>query len=130
MAVTEERRHRLYTKLEGLIGEEDASTMMELVPPVGWGEVATKRDLDNLAAATKRDLDNLAAATKRDLDSAVDDLRREIRHVAETSQLQLESFANTLRTEWSRQGIAMIISIVTANTAMTALIVSVAKIAG
>lgn len=90
MAVTEERRHRLYTKLERLIGEEDASTMMELVPPVGWGDVATKRDLDR----------------------------------------GLDSFANRLRAEWSRQLIAMVIAIVTANAATTALIVSVAGLSG
>ena len=90
MAVTEERRHRLYTKLERLIGEEDASTMMELVPPVGWGDVATRRDLDN----------------------------------------GLDGLANRLRAEWSRQAVGMVIAIVTANTAATALIVSVAKLSG
>ena len=119
MSITEERRHRLYSKLETLIGEEDASTMMELVPPVGWGDVATKRDLDNLAVATKRDLDNLAVATKREIDN-----------LAATNNLELENFANKLRTEWSRQAVAMIISIVAANAATTALIVSVAKLGG
>lgn len=97
MAVTEERRHRLYSKLETLIGEEDASTMMELVPPVGWGDVATKRDLDHHALITKRDIENLG---------------------------------DKLRAEWYRQAWAMGISIVTANAAATALIVSVAKLGG
>jgi len=31
--------------------------LMELVPPVGWGDVATKHDLDELRVATKHDLD-------------------------------------------------------------------------
>ncbi|MGH2382665.1 MAG: hypothetical protein ACRDG7_15805 [Candidatus Limnocylindria bacterium] len=34
---------------------------MEHLPPVGWANVATKRDVDNLAAITKRDLENLSA---------------------------------------------------------------------
>jgi hypothetical protein len=34
---------------------------------VGWADVATKRDLDQLAAATKRDLDLRLEATKHEL---------------------------------------------------------------
>ena len=30
------------------MGKERASTMMNLLPPVGWGDVATRRDLDLL----------------------------------------------------------------------------------
>ena len=46
MAVTEDRRHKLHTKFEELIGPDNALTIMELLPPVGWADVATKRDLD------------------------------------------------------------------------------------
>lgn len=49
MAVTEERRHGLYSKLEEVIGTEHAATAMELLPPVGWADVATKRDLEHFA---------------------------------------------------------------------------------
>ena len=30
------------------MGSERASVMMRTLPPVGWGEVATKRDLDEI----------------------------------------------------------------------------------
>ncbi|HUC36002.1 MAG TPA: hypothetical protein VMR97_02640 [Acidimicrobiales bacterium] len=50
MAVSEESRHRLYSKLELVLGSEEATVLMEHLPPVGWADVATKRDLDALEA--------------------------------------------------------------------------------
>ncbi|MGH2557197.1 MAG: hypothetical protein ACRDHO_16015 [Actinomycetota bacterium] len=46
MAIGERSRHALHTKLEELLGPEDASVLMEHLPPVGWADVVTKRDLD------------------------------------------------------------------------------------
>lgn len=48
MAITEETRHRMYQKLERLMGSEEAAVLMEHLPPVGWADVATKRDLEHL----------------------------------------------------------------------------------
>src|SRR4051812_42183062 len=41
------------------MGKERASTMMNLLPPVGWGDVATRRDLEDFEAASRRDLEKL-----------------------------------------------------------------------
>ena len=49
MAIDERSRHELYVRLERVLGPEAASTLMEHLPPVGWADVATKRDLDVLA---------------------------------------------------------------------------------
>lgn len=48
MAVDERRRKALYDALERQIGPEEATTLMELLPPVGWADVATKEDLRQL----------------------------------------------------------------------------------
>ena len=48
MAISEEARHELYLALEQTIGHDQATTLMEHLPPVGWADVATKRDLDAL----------------------------------------------------------------------------------
>ena len=78
MAIDERARHQLYLRLEEQLGAEAASTLMEHLPPTGWADVATKRDLDHLRAATKADIDHLAELTRREIDRSGDQLRAEL----------------------------------------------------
>lgn len=48
MALDERARHELFLRLEQILGRNPAETLMEMMPPVGWADVATKRDLDAL----------------------------------------------------------------------------------
>ena len=50
MAVSESDRHELYSSLEDTIGKGPTETIMALLPPVGWADVATKHDLAELEA--------------------------------------------------------------------------------
>jgi hypothetical protein len=45
VAVTESARNDLYTYLRHTMGEERATTLMEMVSPTGWADVATKQDV-------------------------------------------------------------------------------------
>jgi hypothetical protein len=42
---TEAGRHRLYETVKQTWGEDNADELMSHLPPVGWGDVATKQDL-------------------------------------------------------------------------------------
>lgn len=57
--VDEAARHALYRSLEAAIGPEATGTMMTLLPPVGWAEVATKDDLRQLEARLDGRIDSL-----------------------------------------------------------------------
>lgn len=56
MAVTEKQRHDLFNKLEETLGSDGAATLMDMLPPVGWADVATKHDIAALRQATTQDI--------------------------------------------------------------------------
>jgi hypothetical protein len=74
MSVSEDERHQLRTWFEEHMGSERASIMMRTLPPVGWGDVATKRDLDEL----RRDLVELEARLDAKMDAKINALRGEL----------------------------------------------------
>ncbi len=81
LSITERDRHQLYLAVEGLIGAEDADTMMAMLPPVGWADVATKHDL----AALESRLDLRFDATDLRFDGLVTklDFEKELRSLSQ-----------------------------------------------
>lgn len=75
MPISEESRHHLYQRLEEVLGPEEATVLMEHLPPVGWADVATKRDLDVLSMRFDRvderftDIDRRLAGLPREFRS-------------------------------------------------------------
>ena len=48
MSVSERQRLDLYERLGETLGREHAEVLMEYLPPVGWGDVARRHDVDAL----------------------------------------------------------------------------------
>jgi hypothetical protein len=67
MTISDHSRHSLHTRLEEVLGPDDAATLMEHLPPVGWADVATKRDLDHLGVVLRSEIAQLLAEVKADL---------------------------------------------------------------
>jgi hypothetical protein len=59
MSITEASRFQLRTAIGQILSEEAADTLMELLPPVGWADVATKNDINSLRNELKGDMNNL-----------------------------------------------------------------------
>ncbi|MGH8902309.1 MAG: hypothetical protein ACRDYA_11665 [Egibacteraceae bacterium] len=81
MVVDERTRHGLFEQLIAVLGEEHAVTLMEHLPPVGWADVATKRDLMVL---------------KGDLDALEERLRAEISRLDERIGAEMTSMRHEL----------------------------------
>ena len=56
MAIDERSRHLLFQRLETILGADEATTLMEHLPPVGWAGVATGHDLDVLLGSVEQRL--------------------------------------------------------------------------
>lgn len=56
MVVDERARHELHTRLAQVLGTDEVTTLMSYLPPVGWAEVATRRDLDILETRLRADV--------------------------------------------------------------------------
>jgi hypothetical protein len=72
MAVDEERlRQSLHNNLAQSVGRDEAALLMHYLPPVGWADVATKRDLDVLRSEME--------VLRSDLRVEISDLRGDIK---------------------------------------------------
>ncbi len=67
MAVDEAARHQLYRSLESTLGPEPTSTLMSLLPPVGWADVATRQDLHALENGLRSEIAELRAEMHREI---------------------------------------------------------------
>jgi hypothetical protein len=71
----------MYGRLEEVLGVEEAATMMAHLPPVGWADVATKRDLDALGSLLRAEVATQGAALRAEMATQGAELRTEMANV-------------------------------------------------
>lgn len=82
MDVDERQRYHLHQSLERELGSDAAATLMSLLPPVGWADVATKRDLDALEQRLGLRITAEIADVRTEIAAARGELRTEIHKTA------------------------------------------------
>jgi hypothetical protein len=97
MAVTEEARYEVHKYFEGTMGPQRAATLMEMLPPVGWGDIATKQYVGTQIDLVRKDLDNLREGLRKDIDNVREGLRNDIDNVREGLRKELDSVHGGLR---------------------------------
>ena len=132
MSITEASRFQLRTAIGQILSEEAADTLMELLPPVGWADVATKTDLQHLRDELKGDINSLRVATKSDLQhlrnelkSDIDSLRNELKGDMLNLQLTIEVNVRKLiheQTKW------LITTMIAMNAVTVAVAVALSKL--
>lgn len=79
MAVDEAARHQLYTSLESTLGPEPTSTLMSLLPPVGWADVATRQDLVAFRDGLRAEIADLRTEVRTGIADSRAEFRTELR---------------------------------------------------
>lgn len=110
MSITEASRFQLRTAIGQILNEEAADTLMELLPPVGWADVATKTDLQHLRDEMQADIKNLRDELKGDMHAL---------------QLTIEA---TLEKRLHEQTKWLITTMIAMNTVMLAASVALSKL--
>ena len=82
MAISEESRHHLYQRLQQVSGHREATVLMEHLPPVGWADVATKRDLDVLESHVNLRFDRVEERFT-DMDRRFEEIDRRLARIEE-----------------------------------------------
>ncbi|WP_419837278.1 hypothetical protein [Candidatus Poriferisodalis sp.] len=67
MGPNESQRLALMNSLNSVLGEQEAATLMDSLPPYEWPEVATKADLGQLEASLRAEMALLFAKQTRTL---------------------------------------------------------------
>lgn len=157
VAITEESRYQLFQRAGQVLGEDEAATLMELLPTVGWADVATKRDLDHQRVALSADIDAMGAALRSELHdqdvalrseihalgtglrtemgelrdemrSEMGELRSEMRSDMSELRSEMRAMSGDLRAEMYREQRNHTLAMIGANTAIAALVVAALQI--
>ena len=78
MTIDERSRHALYLRLEEVLGADEAGTLMDHLPPVGWADVATRRDVDGASVLLRSEMASEFAAVRSEMASEFAAVRRDI----------------------------------------------------
>ena len=104
--IDERSRHALYLRLEQVLGSDEAGTLMEHLPPVGWADVATRRDLEVLRtelgaeiAGVRTELGAEIATLRSDLGSAIAGDRAELGSLRVEMRAMEQSLTGLFRIE-------------------------------
>jgi hypothetical protein len=99
MTINEQTRHAMYVQLESVLGQEAALILMEHLPPVGWADVATKRDLDHLHLATRHEVQQLGTELRGEIQQLGTELRGEIQQLGTELRGEIQQLGTELRGE-------------------------------
>ncbi len=101
MSVSEQQRHQLYIAVESAIGTEGAATLMALLPPTDWADVARKDDV----AAVRSDVETVRsdlAALDEKLSTRLESLDEKWSNRMESLEHRLSSKIDQSRAEFYR----------------------------
>jgi hypothetical protein len=106
MTVEERSRRELQEALMETIGPEHTDTLFGYLPPTGWADVATTRDLDAMRAELRGEIAQLRGEVRGDISELRSELRSgtgSLRSEVSGLRAGMDTLAATLRGEMHRE---------------------------
>jgi hypothetical protein len=100
--MNEERRYALHERLDEVLGPDEASTLMEHLPPATWNDLVRQRDMDSTRLALTSDIDRVRSemtVLRIELQQEINALRVELRHEIGALRAELHHEIANLRSE-------------------------------
>ncbi|MGB3411818.1 MAG: hypothetical protein WBA45_11525 [Microthrixaceae bacterium] len=83
------------------LGDDEAETLMEHLPPLGWADVATKQDVQHLETVLRSDMGTLETGLRGDMAKLDTGLRGEMSALSATLRGEMVALSATLQGEMS-----------------------------
>ena len=109
-----------------ILSEGAADTLMELLPPVGWADVATKTDLQHLRDEMQADIKSLRVELKGDIKNLRDELKGDIRNLRDELKGDMHALQLTIEATLEKRLHEQTKWLITTMIAMNAVTVAVA----
>ena len=99
MSITDSKRTDIHNCLRDLMGHDMADIMMEFLPPVGWGEVVRRQDVNSLGVALRSEMSVLGSDLRTEIAGVRNELKAEIAEVRTELTAEIAAVRNELKTE-------------------------------
>jgi len=103
MSVDEGRRLLLHDAAREAWGPDAALVLMEMLPPTGWGDVATRQQLEALEIATRQQLEAVEERLDLRIDTLEERLDKKIHGVEARFEAKLEHGLDGIRSDLRTQ---------------------------
>ena len=122
MSITDRQRLKLLRTLETVIGPEDASTLMDHLPPVTWANVAT---IDHVSAVG----DQTTKALRGEMQVLCTQLRSEMKQLGTQPRSEINQHGSRLEAAIERGFRRQILALGTLGTAWFAISTTILQLA-
>ncbi|MBL6759825.1 MAG: hypothetical protein ISQ15_04045 [Ilumatobacteraceae bacterium] len=122
MSITDRQRLKLLRTLETVIGPEDASTLMDHLPPVTWANVAT---IDHVSAVG----DQTTKALRSEMQVLCTQLRSEMKQLGTQPRSEINQHGSRLEAAIERGFRRQILALGTLGTAWFAIATTILQLA-
>ncbi len=99
MLIDDRSRTDLHNALANALGSDQADTLMTLLPPVGWSDLVTHRDLAAATAGTHAEIADLRTELKTEMAGLRTELKTEMAELRTELKTEMAELRTDVRTE-------------------------------